>query len=129
MFGVHVCVRVCLCVYLLKRVCERSVSVSLCMCVCLCVFVWKCVCVKRPSHPSLAFHAHVLRGNLCFEKISFFLTLIFKRNHGSISPKCLPEDFISADPNSAKRQSSHQCLFALLEYAGSNTARKMSTPY
>jgi len=33
---------------------------------------------------------------------------------GLISPKCLRAAFTRADPKSARRQSSHKCLFALL---------------
>ncbi len=50
---------------------------------------------------------------------------------GFISPTCLCTAFTSTDPQSAKRQSSHQCHFALLGSAHVKSARKMlvkSTP-
>jgi hypothetical protein len=46
-------------------------------------------------------------------------------NQGSISPTCLREAFTCQDPKSAKRQSSHQCLFALLGPACAKAAHKM----
>jgi len=44
---------------------------------------------------------------------------------GSISPTCLQKVFTNAYPKSAKRQSSHQCLFALSGSAHEKSARKM----
>ncbi len=50
---------------------------------------------------------------------------------GSISPTCLCKSFMLKDPNSAKRLSSHQCLFVCLGSACPKATRKMlvkSTP-
>jgi len=50
---------------------------------------------------------------------------------GFISLTCLCTAFTGADPQSAKRQSSHQCHFVLLGYASVKAALKMlvkSTP-
>ena len=44
---------------------------------------------------------------------------------GSILPTCLWTVFMHKDPKSEKRQSSHQCLFALLGSAYSKAAGKM----
>jgi len=49
----------------------------------------------------------------------------------SISFTCFFEPFTCADPKSAKRRSSHKCLFALLGFACAKAAHKMlvkSTP-
>jgi len=43
----------------------------------------------------------------------------------SILPTCLRKAFTYEDPKSAKRQSSHQCLFALLGSMHAKAARKM----
>ncbi len=48
---------------------------------------------------------------------------IYFVNQGSISPWCLRAAYALANPSSAKRQSSHQCLFALLGYANVKAAR------
>jgi len=50
---------------------------------------------------------------------------VFK-DQGSISPtSCFCVAFTHADPKSAKRQSSYQCLFALLGSASTKVAHKM----
>ncbi len=46
------------------------------------------------------------------------------RDKGLISPTCLCAAFTLADPKSAKRQSSHQCLFSLLGTEGTKAASK-----
>jgi len=44
---------------------------------------------------------------------------------GTILPTCLRAAFMLADPKSAKRQSSHQCLFALLVSVRVKAVHKM----
>jgi len=54
-----------------------------------------------------------------------------KALEGLISPTCLCKAFTQEDHKSARRQSSHQCLFALLESSCTKTVHKMlvkSTP-
>jgi hypothetical protein len=43
---------------------------------------------------------------------------------GSITPTYLHAAFMSEDPKSSKRQSSYQCLFALLESSREKAAHK-----
>ncbi len=44
---------------------------------------------------------------------------------GSVSPICLCTEFTRANPQSAKRQSSNQCLFRLLGSSRTKAAHKM----
>ncbi len=56
---------------------------------------------------------------------------IFFGDQGSITPTCLTAAFMRENPKSAKRQSSHQCLFARLRSAHIKAAQKTlvkSTP-
>ncbi len=53
------------------------------------------------------------------------VVVVVAKIQGSISPTWLYATFTCADPKRAKRLSSHQCIFALLESARVKNARKM----
>jgi len=62
------------------------------------------------------------KAKKCFE---YDLELFTPTSHGVYFTNVLRKDFMNADPKSAKRQLSHQCLFALLGSPSIKATHKM----